>query len=102
LPAQFVIHTVGPIYGRDQASQADLLGACYKNSLSLASENNVRTIAFPSISTGAFGYPRAEAATICSAAIQQFLAANIEFEQVQLVFFHPSDLRVFLQYQIFG
>jgi len=102
LPSEFVIHTVGPIYGRDQELQADQLSACYKNSLLLAAQNNVRTIAFPSISTGAFGYPQAEAASISSAAIRDFLAWDLEFEQVQLVFFQPRDLRVFLQYQIFG
>ena len=102
LPAQFVIHTVGPIYGREKQDEAALLGACYRNSLLLASQHQLSTVAFPSISTGAFGYPREEAAAISSEAIANTLAGNQSIEQVRLVFFQPSDARVFLQYHIFG
>ncbi|HJX92312.1 MAG TPA: O-acetyl-ADP-ribose deacetylase [Pyrinomonadaceae bacterium] len=101
LPAKFVIHTVGPIYGRNKDEEATLLAACYQNSLLVASEHQLATIAFPSISTGAFGYPRDEAAAISSAAIANSLAGRQTIEQVRLVFFQPSDAKVFLQYQIF-
>ena len=101
LPAKFVIHTVGPIYGRNKDDEATLLAACYQNSLLVASEHQLATIAFPSISTGAFGYPRDEAAAISSAAIANSLAGRQTIEQVRLVFFQPSDAKVFLQYQIF-
>jgi O-acetyl-ADP-ribose deacetylase (regulator of RNase III) len=101
LPAEYVIHTVGPIYGRDREQQAQLLAACYQNSLLLAPEYRILSIAFPSISTGAFGYPRAEAAAIASLAIKEGLAQVEVVEQVRLVFFQESDARVFLQYQIF-
>ena len=60
--ARHVIHTVGPIYGFQHGSDAELLAACYRNSLGLSVEHGLSTIAFPSISTGAYGYPRAEAA----------------------------------------
>jgi len=101
LPARFVIHTVGPIYGRNKDDDAILLATCYENSLLLASENQLATIAFPSISTGAFGYPRDEAAAISSRAIANSLVGCQTIEQVRLVFFQPRDASVFLQYQIF-
>src|SRR5947209_7180612 len=68
LPARHVIHTVGPIYGSHGGREAELLARCYQNSLRLAAQHALTTIAFPSISTGAFGYPRAEAATVSSQA----------------------------------
>lgn len=101
LPAKFVIHTVGPVYGQNPAAQAELLANCYRNPLKLAVENRLNTIAFPSISTGAFGYPRHEAAAISSHAIKESLMENDAISLVRLVFFQPSDLRVFLQYQKF-
>lgn len=101
LPAKYVIHTVGPIYGRDPERESELLAACYQNSLNLAYQNTVSSIAFPSISTGVFGYPKPEAARIASAAIREFLTADEQMEQVRLVFFQQSDARVFLQYQEF-
>ena len=101
LPAKYVIHTVGPIYGRDPEREAELLAACYQNSLLLARQHAVSSIAFPSISTGAFGYPKTEAAKIASAAIKQFLSADQQIEQVRLVFFQQRDARVFLQYHEF-
>ena len=102
LPARFVIHTVGPIYGREKEDEAKLLAACYRNSLLLASQHQLSSIAFPSISTGAFGYPRDEAAAVSSGAIASSLARDQAIEQVRLVFFQPRDARVFLQYQMFG
>ena len=66
LPATHVIHTVGPIYGREPEREAELLAACYRNSLTLARQHSITSIAFPSISTGAFGYPKTEAAAISS------------------------------------
>lgn len=101
LPAKYVIHTVGPIYGRDPERQAELLAGCYQNSLLLARQHGVTSIAFPSISTGAFGYPKTEAAQIASATIKQFLSADSQIEQVRLVFFQQRDARVFREYQEF-
>lgn len=101
LPARFVIHTVGPIYGRDPEREADLLAACYRNSLNLAREHAAKSIAFPSISTGAYGYPKPEAAAISSRSIKEFLDGDDSIEQVRLVFFHERDARVFRAYQEF-
>ena len=101
LPAQYVIHTVGPIYGRNPAREAELLAACYQNSLRLARQYAVASIAFPSISTGAYGYPKAEAAAISSLAIKDFLSTDNQIQEVRLVFFQPSDARLFLEYHEF-
>jgi O-acetyl-ADP-ribose deacetylase len=100
LPAKFVIHTVGPIYGRD-ARQADLLADCYKNCLALAVKKELKTIAFPSISTGAFSYPKHEAAEILSTAIKEFLDSDKQIECVRLVFFDESDAKKFIKHQLF-
>ncbi len=101
LPARFVVHTVGPIYGRHDGGEAALLGACYKNSLRLAVQNALRSIAFPAISTGVYGYPLAEAAAAASQAIMEFLATDSLINEVRLVFFKQSDLNVFLRHHKF-
>jgi len=101
LPAKYVIHTVGPIYGRDPEREAALLAACYQNSLALARQHGVSSIAFPSISTGAYGYPKTEAAQIASATIKNFLSSDQQIEQVRLVFFQERDARVFREYHEF-
>jgi O-acetyl-ADP-ribose deacetylase (regulator of RNase III) len=101
LPARYVIHTVGPIYGQNPAREAQLLAACYRNSLALARQYALSSIAFPSISTGAYGYPKPEAAKISSRAIKEFLDIEESISQVRLVFFHDEDARAFLDYQEF-
>ena len=101
LRAQYVIHTVGPIYGHNPAREAELLAHCYRNSLHLAGQYAVSSIAFPSISTGAFGYPKPEAAAISSRTIKDFLSTDNQIQEVRLVFFQASDARVFLEYQEF-
>jgi O-acetyl-ADP-ribose deacetylase (regulator of RNase III) len=99
LPARFVIHTVGPIYGR--GNEAALLANSYRNSLQLAVENQLTSIAFPSISTGAFGYPQDKAAAVSSEAIAAFLRTNETIQEVRLVFFHGRDWQMFLRHQKF-
>ena len=101
LPAKYVIHTVGPIYGRQPERESELLAACYRNSLLLAREHSISSIAFPSISTGAYGYPKPEAAKVASAAIKDFLTTDQQIREVRLVFFQQRDARVFLEYQEF-
>ena len=101
LLAKYVIHTVGPIYGQQPERESELLAACYHNSLTLARDTLVASIAFPSISTGAYGYPKPEAAEIASATIKSFLTANDQIEQVRLVFFQEKDAGVFLDHQKF-
>jgi O-acetyl-ADP-ribose deacetylase (regulator of RNase III) len=95
LPARFVIHTVGPIYGRGR--EAELLAAAYRNSLALAVARGLGSVAFPSISTGAYGYPREEAAAVASGAIAEFIKDDETIREVRLVFFSEGDMKVFLR-----
>jgi O-acetyl-ADP-ribose deacetylase (regulator of RNase III) len=101
LPSRFVIHTVGPVYGQHHGHEADLLAACYKNSLRLGAENSLASIAFPAISTGVFGYPLAEAAEVASQAIAEYVSREQSLKSVRLVFFKPSDAETFLAHQRF-
>src|SRR6266704_240838 len=101
LPALYVIHTVGPIYGEHPGKEAELLANCYHNSLTLAVEKNLSSIAFPAISTGVFGYPLAEAAAISSKTIENFLSSDRQLQEVRLVFFQTRDAQVFLENQEF-
>jgi O-acetyl-ADP-ribose deacetylase len=103
LPSRHVIHTVGPIYGRHQGSEAELLARCYRNSLALADSHGLASVAFPAISTGAFGYPHDEAARVASEAIEGFLAGGeSSVSEVRLVFFLPRDLQAFLNNHSFS
>ena len=86
LKARHVIHTVGPIYRNGQHGEPELLENCYRNSLRLAKENRLRTIAFPSISTGVYGYPIEEAARIAIRTIDTFLKENPEIQHDVLFF----------------
>jgi len=95
--AKHVIHTVGPVYGRGGDDKAELLAACYHNSLNLAVEKGVKTIAFPAISTGVYGYPLDEAAQVSSQAIERFLSSNVVLQEIRLVFFSPTDAATFLK-----
>ena len=99
LPARNVIHTVGPIYGRSTECP-ELLAACYQNSLRLAAENDLKTIAFPSISTGVYGYPKTEAAKIASSAVGSYLALASPVIEVRLVFYSLEDAETFLQHHV--
>jgi O-acetyl-ADP-ribose deacetylase (regulator of RNase III) len=95
LPAKFVIHTVGPVWRGGGGGEDELLRACYKNSLQLAEKNGVRTIAFPSISTGAYGFPIERAAQIAVSAVNQHLQKTESMEKVVFVCFSPSDYEVY-------
>jgi O-acetyl-ADP-ribose deacetylase (regulator of RNase III) len=100
LPARYVIHTVGPVWGRDQQPDT-LLASCYKKSLEIAANHSLGSVAFPAISTGAYGYPKDEAAAVASTAISEALSRADAIEQVSLVFFSDADLDVFLANQQF-
>jgi O-acetyl-ADP-ribose deacetylase (regulator of RNase III) len=97
LKARHVIHTVGPIYGR--TGGAAELAACYTNSLQIAAEQGLATIAFPAISTGVYGYPREEAAIVVSDTLRAELAKHPTIREVRLVFFLQEDADVFLAHQ---
>jgi O-acetyl-ADP-ribose deacetylase len=101
LPARHVIHTVGPIAAIGKEPDASKLAACYRNSLALAAEHGLRSIAFPAISTGAYGYPPDRAAPVVSEAIESVLSAGSPVEHVRLVFFNEGDARTFLKHHKF-
>jgi O-acetyl-ADP-ribose deacetylase (regulator of RNase III) len=102
LAALYVIHTVGPIYGEHRGKEAELLANCYHNSLTLAVEKNLTSVAFPAISTGVYGYPLTEAAEVSSKTIENFLATDRQLKEVRLVFFQARDAEVFLAHQKFS
>jgi O-acetyl-ADP-ribose deacetylase (regulator of RNase III) len=95
LAARWVIHTVGPIYLDGKHGEADLLASAYRNSLRLAGERGIRSVAFPSISTGAYGYPLAEAARIALTTVTTFLKTHPEITLVRFVSFGPAALRTY-------
>ena len=101
MPARRVIHTVGPVYGAGGADKAEKLASCYSNSLRVAAEEGLATVAFPAISTGIYGYPMDEAAAVSSRAIQHTLGSCPSIREVRLVFFLPRDAEVFLRHQAF-
>jgi len=102
MAVQRVIHTVGPVYGRGGKEKAELLAACYRNSLTLAVQEGLKTIAFPAISTGIYGYPLDEAARVSSSAIEAFLTADPAIREARLVFFSPADAEIFLKHHRFS
>ena len=89
LAARFVIHTVGPVWSGRNRGEAEILANCYRNSLQLAAENQIKTIAFPAISCGAYRYPIADAAQIALATTRRFLAETEKIDQ--LIFVLASD-----------
>jgi O-acetyl-ADP-ribose deacetylase (regulator of RNase III) len=102
MPARHVIHTVGPVYGRGGKDKAELLSACYRNSLQLAVSCGLRTITFPAISTGVYGYPQDAAAEVSSSSAEAFLAKDSALEEVRFIFFRDSDADAFLRHQVFS
>ena len=111
LPARFVIHTVGPIWGQHAGREAELLANCYRNSLALAAEHKLDSITFPAISTGAYGYPPEEAAGVASEAIRDFLLDGRDaqeradeqggLQEIRLIFFSPPSAEIFLRHHKF-
>ncbi len=91
LPAKHVIHTVGPIYHGDAKGEAQLLASCYRQSLELAREHQCKSVAFPAISCGVYGYPIEDAARIALETIRGFLGENDLPERVLLVLFSATD-----------
>lgn len=87
LKARYVIHTVGPIYHGGRSGEAQTLANAYHNSLALASQRGIKSVAFPSLSTGAYGYPMAEAATIALRTVIEYLHDHPEIELVRFVLF---------------
>ncbi|MEA2105872.1 MAG: O-acetyl-ADP-ribose deacetylase [Bacteroidota bacterium] len=96
LPSKFVIHTVGPVWHGGQSNESELLTNCYKNSLKLALENNIKTIAFPNISTGVYGFPKDKAAEIAIKTVTGFLNQNNNrIEKVYFVCFDNENYSLY-------
>jgi O-acetyl-ADP-ribose deacetylase (regulator of RNase III) len=96
LPARFVIHTVGPVWRGGSHGEPDLLSSCYRNSLEIADQNNLRTIAFPCISTGAYGYPAREAAVIAVNEVKRYSTNPGSICQVVFCCFSERDHQIYL------
>jgi len=97
LACKFVIHTVGPIWNGGNNNEAKKLANCYKNSLQMALANQCKTIAFPNISTGIYGYPKKEAAEIAVKTVNEFLHTNQAIEKVIFVCFDNENLQLYQQ-----
>ena len=97
LPARYVIHAVGPVWRGGGSGEAELLASCYRRSLELARQHGLRTIAFPAISTGAYGYPVAAAARVAVETVRDFLQAPGAALEVTFCCFSEADLAVYQQ-----
>jgi len=95
LKAKYVIHTVGPVWRGGKHGEAELLADAYRNSLKLAVSKGIRTISFPAISTGAYGYPMEEAAEVALKTVKDFLEAEDKLDEVVFVLFTESAYRVY-------
>lgn len=94
LPAKFVIHTVGPVWHGGNSNENQKLSNCYVNSLQLATENKCKTISFPNISTGVYGYPKKEAAKVAVQSANTFLQGNPAIEEVIFVCFDDENYQL--------
>src|ERR1700756_4308837 len=97
LPARFVIHTVGPIWHGGTHGEAETLANCYRNSLQVAVENGIKTIAFPAISCGAYGYPLQEAAQIAVKTTREFLTGEDKIDKVIFVLWSDDICEAYLR-----
>lgn len=95
LPAKYVIHTVGPVWNGDKAEKEQLLANAYRNSLQLGVKNNIKTIAFPNISTGIYHFPKDKAAKIAVATVSDFLKENEGISEVVFVCFDEENYKLY-------
>lgn len=99
MPAKYVIHTVGPVWNGGQKGEPEKLANCYVNSLQLAAMNECKSVAFPNISTGIYGYPKFEAARVAFQTVSSFLAKNSKIEKVIFVCFDEENY-LFMQNEL--
>jgi O-acetyl-ADP-ribose deacetylase len=98
LPAHTIIHTVGPVWRGGECGEPALLASCYRRVLEIALAHNLRCIAFPAISTGVYGYPKRQAATIATQSVLAFIADHpAAFDEIIFCCFSTSDLQIYLQ-----
>lgn len=97
LPAKFVIHTVGPVWQGGRSHEEQLLASCYRNSLALAVEHAVTSIAFPGISTGVYRFPKAKAASIAVSTVQQYPLHNAALDEIMFVCFDDESYTLYHQ-----
>lgn len=96
LPCQYIIHTVGPVWHGGRKGEGELLASCYRNSLQVAMEHGIRSVAFPSISTGVYSYPVEQAAEIAISTVREFLRANPgQFDEIIWVLFDEETKAVY-------
>lgn len=95
LPSKFVIHTVGPVWHGGKKGEPELLASCYRNSLTIAAENSIKTVAFPSISTGVYGYPIELAAKIAVDTVRDVVRQPYSLDDVIFCCFSAKDLEVY-------
>jgi O-acetyl-ADP-ribose deacetylase (regulator of RNase III) len=95
LPARWIIHTVGPVWKGGDRGEDRLLASCYEQSLRLAAAHELRSIAFPAISTGAYSYPLKEASAIAVSSVRQFIGESASFDEVIFCCYSREDLAVY-------
>ena len=95
LPANYIIHTVGPVWQGGNAGEPGLLASCYYNSLQLAESKNIKSIAFPNISTGVYGYPKLKAAQVAITAVKKYLGKSTVIEKVLFVVFDEENYELY-------
>lgn len=95
LPARFVIHTVGPVWRGGKSGEEELLRNCYQNSLKIAEDLGLKTVAFPNISTGIYGYPKLEAARVAVQAVRQYQSSVTKLEKVIFVCFDEENFQIY-------
>jgi O-acetyl-ADP-ribose deacetylase (regulator of RNase III) len=95
LPAKFVIHTVGPVWNGGNKNEEQLLANGYQNSLTLAVNNGIKTIAFPNISTGIYGFPKEKAAQVAVKTVTEFLDTNSSITEVHFVCFDDENFKIY-------
>jgi O-acetyl-ADP-ribose deacetylase len=97
LPAKYVVHTVGPIYRGGKQREAETLASCYHESIRVADEHGIRSLAFPSISTGAYGYPINEAAEVAVRTVIEHLPGTTHLEHIRFILFSASDCNAYVR-----
>jgi O-acetyl-ADP-ribose deacetylase len=95
LPARYIIHTVGPVWNGGQNGEPDQLASCYRRSLEIAAANGIHSVAFPSISTGIYGYPFEQAASVAITTVRESLREFTAIREVVFCCFSPGDLAVY-------